>query len=272
MSPVEQLEIDYNFVKNQKDIYDIAAPLFKYLKLDYFHFRRTFNDGSFLVLASNNDWPAYFVKNNIPITTPISQEHYDINRYFCLWEGNIPESTLADAKNYFGIRNALAVVEKNDNYFDSFSFANNTETYHAKDYYLNHIESLLKFIPFFKEQAAKLIKEAEKSPITRPTNLQDANLDKILRLKFDDTNKEAFFRAIGVAKEFRSKNHNLTEILTKREIECIKYLSHSMSRKEIAKKLGLSPRTIDTHLEKARIKLGYFTNKELINLWWANQY
>ncbi len=60
-------------------------------------------------------------------------------------------------------------------------------------------------------------------------------------------------------------------VLTKRETECLGYLSHGKNRKEIASLIGLSPRTVDTHLEKARNKLGCFTNSELIDIWWKSQ-
>ena len=68
----------------QKNIIDICKPLFDYLGIGYFHFRRTYDDGSYFFLATDCDWPLYFIKKNIPIKTPVPQEYFGSKSYFCL--------------------------------------------------------------------------------------------------------------------------------------------------------------------------------------------
>ena len=54
---------------------------------------------------------------------------------------------------------------------------------------------------------------------------------------------------------------------TQREYECIKLVAKGKSLKEIGISLNLSPRTVETHLEKARKKLGSVSLSELVNIY-----
>lgn len=53
-------------------------------------------------------------------------------------------------------------------------------------------------------------------------------------------------------------------ILSHRELECINFLAKGFTAKEIARELNLSYRTIESHLESARNKLGCYNGLELI--------
>lgn len=250
----------------ENDISEICKPLFDFLKIGYFHFRRTFQDGSYLVLTTNSSWPLYFIKNKIPVKTPVTQQFFNSKSYFCLWQGNIPDETLSVAKNFYGIKSAIAMVERNEIYFDSYSFGSKKNNTH--DTYINNIDSFLRFIPFFHEKAAALIEKANKQLIVPSNSLKDVSLQKIMNLN-SCNEKENFISSITLSKScFKTSSGFIT--LTKREVECLHHLSCGKNRKEIGILIGLSPRTVDTHLEKAKNKLGCFTSAELIDLWWAN--
>ncbi|MEP2101299.1 MAG: helix-turn-helix transcriptional regulator [Parasphingorhabdus sp.] len=44
-------------------------------------------------------------------------------------------------------------------------------------------------------------------------------------------------------------------ILTNREIEILEYVTLGLSAKEVARHVDISPRTVDRHVESARLKL-----------------
>lgn len=252
----------------QNDIADICKPLSIYLGIGYFHFRRTFRDGSYIVLATDFRWPLHFIQKNIPIKTPITQQCFDSKSYFCQWRGNIPDQTVSDAKNYYGIKNAVALVEKNEDYFDSYSFASDKDCEEVNDTYINNVDAFSKFVPYFQEKASILIAAANKQLIVPPDVLKDPSISVIMDLE-ENYNKRNFIEAITLNKNsLKLKTGRV--ILTKREMECLQHLACGKNRKEIGKLVGLSSRTVDTHLEKARDKLGCFTTSELIDIWWAN--
>ena len=53
--------------------------------------------------------------------------------------------------------------------------------------------------------------------------------------------------------------------LSKREIECVYYLTRGMTAKEIGKKISLSNRTVESYLENAKSKLGCNRRSELVD-------
>jgi len=55
--------------------------------------------------------------------------------------------------------------------------------------------------------------------------------------------------------------------LTPRQIECLTLVAKGMTSKEIARELGLSARTVDDHVERARIKLGVPTRQRAAALY-----
>lgn len=54
-------------------------------------------------------------------------------------------------------------------------------------------------------------------------------------------------------------------LLTKREQECLPLIKKGMSNKIIARRLNISPRTVDSHLESIKRKLECNNKYELIN-------
>ncbi|HLD17228.1 MAG TPA: helix-turn-helix transcriptional regulator [Coxiellaceae bacterium] len=53
--------------------------------------------------------------------------------------------------------------------------------------------------------------------------------------------------------------------LTPREADCLHYLSKGCSYKAIAKKMAISPRTVEDHLNHIKQKAHYHTSIELIS-------
>lgn len=266
---MDPLKDNHTLFTSQQDVSDICKPLFNYLRISYFHFRRTFKDGSYFVLASNSSWPLYFIEKDIPVQTPAPKSNFNSKSFFSLWKGNVPEQTVSDAKNFHNINNAVALIERGNEYFDSYSFASNKEDTYAAEMYINNVDAFLKFAPYFKEKATPIINEAEKQRIILPAHLQDLSLVQLVDLENKAYKKEIFFKEIMPAKFcFILKVGKAT--LTKRENECLQHLAHGKNKKEIGSVIGLSPRTVETHLEKVRKKFSCYTNAESINIWWAN--
>ena len=59
---------------------------------------------------------------------------------------------------------------------------------------------------------------------------------------------------------------NPLSVLTKREIEIMKYLANGLSNREIGKTLHISIRTVDTHRSNILHKLNLRNNADLVRL------
>lgn len=67
---------------------------------------------------------------------------------------------------------------------------------------------------------------------------------------------------IGLCMEFPTST--AAQYLSKREYNTISLLAQGNTDKEIGKKLGISPRTVESHINNAKIKLNVTTRAELI--------
>ena len=56
--------------------------------------------------------------------------------------------------------------------------------------------------------------------------------------------------------------------LTTIEKKCLELLSKNLKLKEISKKLSLTPRTIEMHINSIRNKTGYFYRSDLIEIYY----
>src|SRR5271170_397207 len=56
------------------------------------------------------------------------------------------------------------------------------------------------------------------------------------------------------------------DLLTDREWDCLCYVVERYSSKQIAARLGVSPKTVDGYLDTARVKLGARTRQEAAQL------
>src|SRR5579871_3020417 len=99
-----------------KDITEIAQPLLKTLDINNFHYVRAFKDNTFYVLTTEYQFIKEKVKKNKfkpRIPTEVLKE-----KFFYIWNCNLKSST--------GNRK-FSLIEKNNEYFDSFNFYSNKE-------------------------------------------------------------------------------------------------------------------------------------------------
>ena len=72
------------------------------------------------------------------------------------------------------------------------------------------------------------------------------------------------------AGDSRDGQHDLAQTLSAREVEIVQLVASRKSNKEIASVLGISPRTVSTHLSNIFGKLGVESRGELADV--ARQY
>jgi len=172
--------------------------------------------------------------------------------YYFLWEPNLPAFPVSLARE-FNIANGLCFVERHSDAYELIAFATPVNNLQAVDIYLNHLELLGNFIQCFRETKAGLIKIADKHRI-------------VLGPDEEDINKNSMFLHSQVCKHktvyFQEKCHTITL----REYDCLTHLSLGKTAKEIAKALNISFRSVETYLERVKIKTGCRTKVEQFSL------
>jgi DNA-binding CsgD family transcriptional regulator len=215
--------------------------------LNYFQYLRVFNDGSFSIGVNKANWLEFalgkiFQEPTTPaVYSHISKDQIAKQSYMFLWEPNLPTEPVKLAKE-FNIHNGITFVERHANFYDMMAFASPEVNHTATDTYLNNIDRMQNFILGFKRDQAKLIQQLDKHRIYPKKSQQEhLNLNKMLL----EGNKA----------------------ITMQESACLRLLTQGLTYKNIAKILNISPRTVETYLNRIKCRYNINCKHELIALY-----
>lgn len=224
------------------DIESIVMPVLRQHGITFFNFYKEFYDGSVIRLSNNSQWAEhYFKKGYLKKTNKIPVLYLQNKLEFFIWHTNDWPEMLIDAASNFGIGNGISIIRYQPEGIEYFGFATDIANHLIVNcFYLQNLEWLNQFCDFFKEQARDLIAKFER--------------DKIILSEYIE--KKPF-----VAPQIITTK---TSVLTNRQIACSRLLLQGLTVKEIAAKLFLSPRTVETHLNTIKDKLDCRNKTELI--------
>jgi DNA-binding CsgD family transcriptional regulator len=214
-----------------QDVSEIMLPLLKKHGITVFNYYKYCDDGM-IRLSTHRAWTEHYFNKGYPSihTVPSAYLQKDLN-YF-IWVIDDCPQILRDAAFNFNISNGISIAKKTNNGIEFFCFGttlNNTSI--INNFYLNNLDILLNYCDHFKNYAHTLLKKCAK--------------DKIILLPIQTSIPSKTF-------------------LTRRQNDCALLLLKGMKYHEIADKLNLSRRTIETHVEYLRTKLNCRNKSELI--------
>lgn len=252
------------------DIADICRTYFNGYNLHYFNLARVYPDGRYFCLNTEPSWSVdAFIKDKQPVGNFMN--YHATKDRICLpfslggeafgWSNEY----YVNAKQRYGFNKPLYIIKRYDTHIDSYFF--DPHVPNLERLYIEDFQLFENFFFYFREQAADIINAADKRPLM--------TLDKY---KIELRNREIQSQANN--KQVRKFIHPKTYIfyyqgniinLTPREYDCLRNLSHGMTAKISAKFLGISPKTVETHLSSVKRKSGLSTRGQLIDLFELNQ-
>ena len=240
----------------------IYEPLIKHFSVKYFTYFKLFPDASFLHLANDLEWQQYYFQNIYDNTTFLPNEiylkcpHNNPNLIITLWP-LILNSKLTEAAYRFGRNNGLMLTKYSPEYTERWFFSIGGNPIESHIIYINHLDILIKFIDYFSFKAKEIIK----------TDWKDKS--KLGIFKYGVTYESPKFEIeenIHKREFLKEIKFSDNPILTKRETECLYYLTKGETIKEIAIHLHLSPRTVEDYLNNIKSKTGCSRRSELCQL------
>ncbi len=120
------------------------------------------------------------------------------------------------------------------------------------------------FINYFEYHADDLIeKNCQKGMIELPHYHDKVKLiDPEIKLPID-------FSSLDFLINPPANYQNYKQCFTQREHECLALTAQGYTMKNAAKKLNLSPRTVEQHLRNIKDKYGLNTKNQLVDLWYS---
>lgn len=228
------------FCSLASDVDKICKSFLQARGLSYFHFRRIFKDNTFVVLSNDISFCTDFFKNNIKepsyyIPTYIRQSSV----YF--WDECMSPEIIDLTREKHGLYHGITILSRRKNFYDCSAFA--MPEFHSapSSYYLHILKDLQTFSELFPKRASSLIEKACQNRI------------KLLSSR-EDQNRQSFFLPE------RSARHPLSDhpddYITTYELLCLQLFQDGKSYKQIGELLSMSPRTVETHLSRLKIRTG----------------
>ncbi len=232
-------------VESSIDLEQISRPL-KKIGIDLFGYHRVYNDGTEIMLCSDVAWTQHYYKNEFTIENG-TLEKVGLDKFeYVIWPNEFPECQMREAKFVSRITSliSLKLITTND-CCEFFGFATKSNYTYSINLFLNNLDVLKKFSLHFKKVASHILKKCESN--------------KIIPV-------DASFLSQNRLRNILNRRSTLVQsTLSERELDCAKYLLMGKPMREIAEQLLISPRTVETHVENIKNKLGCNKKSEVIS-------
>jgi DNA-binding CsgD family transcriptional regulator len=216
---------------------------------NYFQYLRCFSDGSLSLLTNNTGLIEYFQQiDNAPVVfSSFTKEHENSHSYWFLWDEALPSSPVQFAREKYNLHNGITLVRRYKDYYDMIAVALPNEHANAASFYLNKLKAIEQFINRFDKENKDLLIHINDNKLYLPTSYRDINYSNL---------------CFNNGRVRISGYFGITHI-TAQELTCLRLLFQGCSYKEIAKLTNLSPRTIETYINRVKQRTGFTSRFEI---------
>lgn len=233
------------------EIKRIAMPLLANSPIEFFYYGRNYHDGRALRLHTNNEYYATWAARHDPWKQSVIEEG------FYLWD-DIQSQAQIDTRSRVGLGNGLLIVKEQGDYTEFFGFAPGVKE-NLSVMYLNQKEIFDRFILYFKEKAEKTIKQAEDDLIAFTPEYVYAEQQSRPNVCMQKIKELMPIKTIDIPSIGKIQ-------LSKRERSCLEHLLIGRTAREIAEHYELSPKTVETYINRIKQKLKCKTKSQLFQM------
>ncbi len=233
--------------KHVADIVDFTHPLRQILGATFFAHVRVDRLGGFRSLMTDTQLANYYHQMQYPIAYSNGKGISLDNGFYVVGVEN-GLSVIKDRKilaSDFNVEHLIYIVSKNTQFDDLYVFGSNEHNF--INLFVNNMDVVKHFIHYFNYSSRKLIKNCPN--ILYPKELFQGNFSNAISKKQSD-----YLNKMPLQKIFLTVNGRSISVSAK-EYSCLKFLIGSLTIKEIAKKMDLSPRTVETYFNSIKKKL-----------------
>jgi DNA-binding CsgD family transcriptional regulator len=242
---------DRNF--SFRAVHDVTAlthDLFRESGINCFSWSRVYPDGSRAELWTDSDAlrhtfliKKYIVGAYTPACYIPGERYAMLDSKIETFPAGIREryvNHLRDQRVLFDHANPFKIINKADDFCEYFTFYAPSRIGSIVGFYINNLEFLERFTVFFCDAAKNLIRQASQDRLIRATKKSYQTM-----------------QVLPVPSV-------VCRPLTPRQLEIAQHVIAGRTAREISQQLGLSSRTIETHVANMKSRLGCMSRTELI--------
>ena len=236
-------------LNSNADILKICKRFFLYknIKIDHLNYIQRNHDGTLFYLCSNHDWLAHYFRMGYPSIGAFEQNQ-TLESFTCvLWSSlDKEDQILKDSREMLRLEHGITLLDKLPNGIGFYNFASTQYSAMQLNKYVDHLDDLYEFIFYFKETALDLLTQASKFRFIMPDN---KNKKLILHSSLGSQAEGDVRYAGKLVVDSKEKI-----FLTLKEKECVEWYLKGKTSSEIATIMGISKRTVETHIENIKFK------------------
>jgi len=247
-----KLDIHHPTFELKEKIQDISGSFLKQIGITYFQYLRCYYDGAVSLLTNDTRLLEEFqyIDNKPAVYSAFDSRFANKHSYWFLWDEELPQYPVNLAREKFNIYHGITYVRRAKNYYDMIAFALSENISNPSTFYFNVMPLLSDYIKRFDNEQSGLIRTMHDIRIELPAQHTDTNHKKICL----NNGKLTISGEFGIS------------YITAQELTCLRMLNSCETIKHAAKSLNISHRTIETYLNRIKLRTGLSTRKELLTL------
>ena len=263
---------------------EIIAPLKNELGITDFSYSRRYEDNTRLLLTTVPSWHEYLYNREVQPLTPVDiccnnlaaqkSTNAPHNNEIFIWDHkhdlNCKNRASYNPEQNFHRFHGMSLIINNICYVETLGFST-TEDNHKINYFYEHANDIFyRFKFYFLDKAKTLIKIAEKNKFTIPHSPAKTVINELENdVKYIKNN---FYSKTNINKLYLLNINGEDTTITKRELECIKWLMLGKSVTETSLILAISTTTVNTYIKNIKEKLGLFKVSQLVKFFHENHF
>jgi DNA-binding CsgD family transcriptional regulator len=236
----------------------LCEPL-RQIHINYFQYAKRLPDSSYIHLTNHTDWQSHYFAKYYYLTNEFEHPKKPYETSIHLWKGMPHQEMYHCMHQTFNIGNGITFIQTYQDCTEFFHFGTDTKDQSIINFYLNHIDTLKRFMLYFKDKSWDIIEGLAQCRIILP-NDEHYYPDKTEYYQ----NAQCFNKLIEINRYFISDTRS-DIYLTKREMQCLKWYNDGKTAEEIGIICGISKRTVESYLVSIKNKLQRFNKRQLIS-------
>lgn len=242
------------------DIQNLIKPL-QDIGITYFTYDKNYDDGTHIRLTTHGQWIESYYRQELYNAAIFEKDLNLFSTGYVFWSWLNREPVYSAAAQH-DIDHGITLIQKQTNSCDFYHFGASCKSFLSPDNLVRHLGLLYRFVDFFRDRAADLIKIGENNRIClRSNQYESIDLPAFNRfankISFPDFLKKTEVRKLYLGEEFDNA------YLTRREIDIVRLLMQGKKSVDISGELSLSDRTLEVHVSHIKNKFKCNTLFEL---------
>lgn len=239
-------------VKHDRKIKNLCAPLYDYLGISTFAYYTIKEDGNFAIFSNYPEQLDFFYAEKMFVNCPYLTHPSLMRSGYALIPLTPNPSYLEISKARHGIHYLFLMLYKVGNNIEGFFFTREHINQRQGNFFLNKLDLLQKFGPYFKKEMGLFIDKALSDGFNLHDAKQDAFLSRDPSLPLSSYNP--------AVKSYLKK----VTALSSQEQKCLELYQNGYTALETGIELEISTRTVEHYFESVKNKLQCHKKKDLL--------